>query len=97
MSLLGGLLAGCYTVTIKAQPATAAVSLPDGRSQTVPGEVRVAPLSRRKVTVTAVNHRPLVVPVPWRPLGWARRAEAREIEVFLVEEHGPAGTQRARR
>lgn len=90
--LLGGLmLGGCYRVPVVVDPASASLVEASGTSQAVPTEVRVSPL-RKKVQVVAPGHRTLDLTLRWSPLDYFRRKSAREVEVQLIEEHGPAGT-----
>lgn len=86
------LSAGCYRVRVFAEPATAKVTFSNGVSGTGAEQVRVHPFSRRTVTVTAGSHRPQTLRVRWSPTGWVHRDH--DIEVRLVEDHGPAGSIR---
>ena len=86
--LAWALLSGCYTVQIRTSPNQATVTTRGGMNVTAVREVKVKPFGRETLTVTAVKHRPLEVPVYWRPFDWTRRNH--EVEVRLVEEHGPA-------
>jgi len=83
---VGLALAGCYTVQIRTQPSAATVTTRGGQDVSGAGEVTLRPFGRERLTVTAVKHRPLEVPLGWRPFGWMRRSH--QVEVRLVEEHG---------
>ena len=92
LALLVG-ASGCYRVPVEVEPLGAVVVRPNRGPSAAPTEVSLVPFGRRRLTVTAANHRPLEITVRWRFMaGFVRRTHA--IEVRLAEDHGPAGSRR---
>jgi len=84
-------LVACYKVDVAADPLAAVVELPSGSRQAVPVEVTLKPsFKAQTLVVSAGGHRDLTVRLRWSPLRWL--GPRPEVEVRLVEDHGPAGT-----
>ena len=104
--LLLGLLGGCtYTLALRSQPNGARWVVEDADEPTVwvsPADVelRYRPFKAQRVRVELEGYRPLTInlrQVAGGPMRFARRGialrEGREVEVLLVPEEGPLGTQ----
>lgn len=85
------LLAGCYEATVRVRPSSALITPAEGLPTAPPARVKVRPwpIPATRVQISAPGHRATEIKVRWR-LG-ASVGRGREIEVFLVEEHGHAG------
>lgn len=85
------LLAGCYQATVRVQPSSALVTPVGGQPTAPPAKVRVRPwpLPATRVKIGAPGHRTTEIKVRWRLGGSVGRG--REVEVFLVGQHGHAG------